>query len=296
MLSTVVCVHNEGAELLATVQSLEQGVLGEAEVVVVDDASTDGVCERLQGRSVRVIRNAKRLGVAPSRDLAVQHSRGDVLAFLDGHQRVSTGALNRCAVLAQQRSAIVMPDIRGFGRHAANSHGARFQLCPDNGFFSAHWEQRVPRHRVTRVSSLKAPAYVMPRDVYDQVRWIRGLRNWGGSEAAISLKAFFLDIPILHLCGTPTRHQFKQKLHYDASWDDVWRNHALIARVCFTDRSWFEYWLPRVFDAHLTEDARLDLQSESILDQQREFNRVKQRSDTEFWTDLLQQSLPPELA
>lgn len=136
----------------------------------------------------------------------------------------------------------------------------------------------------------------MSRATYDRVYWIQGLRNWGGSEAAISVKAFFLDIPILHLCGTPTRHMFKQKLQYDATWEDVWRNHALIARVCFDDRTWYKYWLPKLFEPHLTDEGKRDMESESIVAQHEEFQRVKVRTDAEFWTVLLKQPVPAELA
>ncbi len=296
MLSVIITVHNEGMELRRTVNSVMRKTAGRFEILIVDDGSTDSCCDGLESRQVRVIRNQHRQGVAQSRDQAVRKAKGDAVAFLDAHQRVTTHTLNQCAATARQHSAIITPDIRGFEQDAATVHGAVFLTSPDHGYFNARWECSKPRHRLSRVSSLRAPAYIIPRCIYDRVRWIQGLRSWGGSEAAVSLKAFFLCIPILHLCGPLTWHRFKQKLHYDASWDDVWRNHALIARVCFSDRSWFEYWLPCVFDAHLTEEAKADLHSELVVDQQREFNRVKVRSDTEFWTVLLHRAPPPELA
>ena len=175
-------------------------------------------------------------------------------------------------------------------------YGATFRLCPDYGYFSAEWNYKLPHKELTRITSLRAPAYVMTRNTYDRVYWIQGLRNWGGSEAAISVKAFFLDIPILHLRGTPTLHMFKEKLQYDATWDDVWRNHALIARVCFDDRTWYKYWLPKLFEPHLTDEAKRDMESESIVAQHEEFQRVKVRTDAEFWTVLLKQPVPRELA
>jgi len=70
----------------------------------------------------------------------------------------------------------------------------------------------------------------------------------------------------------------------------------LIARVCFDDRTWQEHWLPKVFESHLTEEAKRDLDSEPILAQHQGFLKRKVRSDTEFWTDLLKQAVPPELA
>ncbi len=295
MLSILITAHNEGDEVRRTVDSVLSHTGGRVEVVVVDDGSTDGSCSQLANPRVRVIRNSQRTGVAPSRDQAVRYAKGDAFAFLDGHQRVTSGALNRCAAFAKDRSAILFPDNRDFSRNAPVSHGARFELCPQNGYFSARWTSSPPRRQLSRVTSLRAPAYVIPRRVYEQVRWIRGLRSWGGSEAAVSVKAFFLDIPILHLCGTLTHHQYKKKLHYDACWDDVWRNQALIARVCFEERTWQRYWLPQIFADHLTPEARYDLDSEQVTVQHEEFQRHRVRSDAEFWTVLLEQPLPREL-
>lgn len=295
MLSILITAHNEGDEVRRTVDSVLSQTGGHLEVVVVDDGSTDHCCDQLHDRRVRVIRNTARTGVAPARRLAVEHANGDAFAFLDGHQRVTSSALNRCAAFARRRSAILLPDNRGFSAKSTVSYGAAFQLDEDTGYFSARWINDTPRKLLTRVTSLRAPAYVIPRSVYPQVCWIDELRNWGGSEAAVSLKAFFADCPILNLCGTLTYHRYKKQLHYDASWEDVWRNHALIARVCFTDRTWQRYWLPQVFADHLSEQARRDLDSDSVLTQQEEFSRCKIRSDEEFWTSLLQMPVPREL-
>jgi hypothetical protein len=73
----------------------------------------------------------------------------------------------------------------------------------------------------------------------------------------------------------------------------VWRNHAIIARVCFDDSTWFQYWLPQVFEPHLTEEARHTLESMEIQDEHDEFIRRKVRTDRQFWTDLMQTSPPP---
>jgi glycosyltransferase involved in cell wall biosynthesis len=296
MLSLILTVHNEGDELSRALKSVLSKTTEASNVLIVDDASTDGCCERVENDRVHVIRNASRKGVAASRHQAVQAAQGSVLAFLDGHHRVATGALNCCAELAASHPSIVVPDIRDFELDSPTTHGASFRMCPERGYFSANWNYAHPQQQISRVTSLRSPIYLMSRETYDRVYWIQGLRNWGGSEAAISVKAFFLDIPILHLCGTPTRHMFNQKLEYNATWDDVWRNHALIARVCFDARTWYKYWLPKLFEPHLTDEAKRDMESESIVAQHEEFQRVKVRTDAEFWTVLLNQPVPPELA
>jgi glycosyltransferase involved in cell wall biosynthesis len=292
MASIILTAHNEGDELQRTIESIRRDCAEGDEIVVVNDGSTDGSFDSDRLIGARTIWNEQRTGVAFSRDRAAREASGHVLAFFDGHQRVSRGCIERTAELAISNGAIVWPDVRGFEPRDATLHGASFRLCPRRGLFTARWRTRAPHREVTRITALRCPGYVIPRRVYERVRWIRGLRSWGGSEAAISLKAFFLDIPILHLCGPVAQHMFKKKLDYEPSWDDVWRNHALIARVCFAGKTWNDYWLPEVFDGHLTDEARNDMESADIVSQHEEFQQQKVRSDQEFWTSLIHQPVP----
>ena len=103
--SVIIAAHNEGPEVAATVESVLINTRGLKEVIVVDDASSDGSCEGLEGDSVRVIRNTGRLGVAPSRARGAEFACGDCLAFLDGHQRLSESCLDQCAEIAAGRKA-----------------------------------------------------------------------------------------------------------------------------------------------------------------------------------------------
>jgi hypothetical protein len=235
------------------------------------------------------------MGVAFSRDQGARLAGGQVLAFVDGHQRFSHGWLEACANVALRRKAIVWPDVGGFDRRSLIGHGAVFRLCPKHGYFAARWKRLPPTRRVTRISSLKAPGYVVPRSVYERVPWIGELRGWGGTEAAISLKAFFLGLPLLHLCGPLARHRFKRSFAYDVTSQEVWRNQALIARICFDERTWFDYWLPHVFAERLLPSSSAELDSDSVRDQQREFQRQKICTDQEFWTSLLKSSEPAAL-
>jgi len=282
-LSVIITAYDEGEELVRTINSVRANTRGSHEIIVVDDGSTDGSCDAIEADGVRVIRHDERVGIAGSRNDACAVARGDVLAFLDGHQRLSPGCLDQCAETAQQRQAIVWPDVRGLTDRGWTGHGALLRLSEKDGSFSGKWLRRKPRQSLSAISTLIVPGYVMPRSVYDRVRWIGALGGWGASEAAITVKAFFLDIEVLHLCGPLARHFFRKKLPYSTPWEAVWRNHALVARVCFDDRSWFDYWLPQVFEKHLTERTRRDLASPDVLAEHEGFLDEKVRSDGEFF-------------
>jgi glycosyltransferase involved in cell wall biosynthesis len=291
-ISVVITSHNEGKELHRTIKSVIANTEHLTEIIVVDDGSTDGSCQEIECDDVRMIRHVQRLGVAISRDEGSRAASGEVLCYLDGHQRVGKKCLNHCARLAVDRCAITCPDVRGYSRFGWRLHGASFRLCPVNGYFSSRWRQWFSLPGAKQITGLCAPPYLVPRDMYEDLAWSRSLRGWGASEAAIVVKAFFLGVPIVHLAGPLARHRFQREFHYATTWEGIWRNQAIIARICFDDSTWFRYWLPKVFDAHLSQEARATLDSAAVQLEHERFLSRKKRTDEHFWLDLLGQSCP----
>jgi glycosyltransferase involved in cell wall biosynthesis len=293
--SAIITAHNEGSEVIKTVKSVRDNSRSVSEIIVIDDGSTDGSCDGLDAAGVRVIRHPERIGVARSRDVGSRAASGNVFAYLDGHQRVAPGCLDRCAELALIHEAITCPPCRPLHRRYPVSHGATFRLDQKRGFFSASHRTARPRDEVTRISALRSPAYVIPSSAYARVSWIGGLRGWGATDFCVAIKAFFSDIDILHVNNGCTEHLFRKRIPYETSWAGVWRNHALIARVCFDDRTWTRYWLPDVFRKNLGDEVLYELDSPTVLAERDAFMAVKARPDSEFWRGLLRIPEPNSL-
>lgn len=287
LLSVIITAYNEGKEVVRTIESVRASARADHEIILVDDGSTDGSCEGLEALGVRVIRHPQRVGVACSRDVGTKAAAGEVFAFLDAHQRVGPGCLDRCAELAAINAAIACPPCRPLGRRYPVSYGSLFRLCPKRGFFSGEYRIRRPRQEVTRISGLRSPGYVIPRRTYERVGWISQLRGWGATDYSVALKAFFTDVDILHVNTNAIEHLFRKKIPYETNWQRVWRNHALIARVCFDDRTWNRYWLPQVFRANLTIDFLEEMDSPDVRAEHDRFMALKVRPDREFWRGLL---------
>ena len=85
-LSVIVISLQEGPHLCSTVAQLESTVPADAEILVVDDGSTDGSIAFLEqpGCRARLIR-AQGLGVAGARNRGAAEAAGDVLIFCDAH-------------------------------------------------------------------------------------------------------------------------------------------------------------------------------------------------------------------
>jgi len=82
--SVIIPVYDGERYLDGAIQSVLAQTLPPAEILIVDDGSTDGSARSAQsfGPPVRVLTQAN-LGPAAARNLGVAHATGDLLAFLD---------------------------------------------------------------------------------------------------------------------------------------------------------------------------------------------------------------------
>ncbi len=90
--SVIVVTLNEGENLRRTVENLQASVPPGGEIIVVDDGSTDGSTDFLQGNhsSVRLLRPGHE-NLSKARDSGAREANGDVLVFSDAHIAASPG-------------------------------------------------------------------------------------------------------------------------------------------------------------------------------------------------------------
>jgi glycosyltransferase involved in cell wall biosynthesis len=89
-LSVIVPAYNAEATLGRVLPVWKRPGHGDCELIVVDDASTDGTAETASRYADRVIRLAERRGPAAARNAGALASRGDILLFVDADVRVPT--------------------------------------------------------------------------------------------------------------------------------------------------------------------------------------------------------------
>lgn len=113
--SVVIPAFNAAATLAGTVASARGQTLSEIEILVVDDASTDGtlaLARRLAAEDlrVRVIAAGSNRGPAGARNLGLAAARGDWIALLDGDDAFEPGRLARLVRLASHCGADLLAD------------------------------------------------------------------------------------------------------------------------------------------------------------------------------------------
>jgi GT2 family glycosyltransferase len=94
-LSIVVPAHNNAEDLLECLAGLRRGLPADAEILVVDDASTDDTASRAAATGVRVLRRSHNGGPGAARNDGGRAARGDILFFVDADVVVAADAIHR---------------------------------------------------------------------------------------------------------------------------------------------------------------------------------------------------------
>src|SRR5689334_18232107 len=88
-ISVVVISRNEGRELKRTVENFDDTLPPTAEIIVIDDGSTDGSADHLAPRRGRIrLHHGHGCGVARARNFGAGQSRGNVIVYADAHLRL----------------------------------------------------------------------------------------------------------------------------------------------------------------------------------------------------------------
>lgn len=104
LISVVIPVFNRAWCLERAVRSVLGQSLGDLEIVVVDDGSTDDlqtVLARLSDARLRVIRHERNLGPASARNTGIRNAHGGYIAFLDSDDEWLPTKLERQHVLLE---------------------------------------------------------------------------------------------------------------------------------------------------------------------------------------------------
>lgn len=107
--SVVIPTHNRAARLLVAVESVLAQTRPAAELIVVDDGSTDDTAARLQpyGNRIRYLYQPH-AGVSAARNRGAAASRGDWVAFLDSDDRWLPDKLRRQSALHESQPELAI--------------------------------------------------------------------------------------------------------------------------------------------------------------------------------------------
>lgn len=126
-LSIIIVTFNSRADIDACLRSLTEGILIDREIVIVDNASTDGTAAHVRERwpGIRLIELGANLGFARASNIGIQQTFGELVLLLNPDTVVPPGAIDRLvtALDGHPVAAAVGPRIVNDDGHAELSFG-----------------------------------------------------------------------------------------------------------------------------------------------------------------------------
>jgi glycosyltransferase involved in cell wall biosynthesis len=211
--------RNEGDRLRRTVDAiLRSSPPGEFEIVIIDDASSDGSAgftaeEPYAGKPIRSARNDAPRGLIFGRARGADMAAGSHLVFLDAHCTVSDGWLDglRAELDAVGGQGIVVPVIQKLrptdwtiDRDEPGAEGCTIS----SPFLDFAWTDPLPLDGRLATCTIGGGAWMCSSEWYRHIGGLdRGMRVWGGENIDVPLRTWLAggscvvarDVEIGHL-------------------------------------------------------------------------------------------------
>jgi GT2 family glycosyltransferase len=255
--SIIIAVHNEGLSLERTVRECIPALSNlDGEIVVVDDASTDGSVRSAARVSslTRVIQHTERLGVAAAKDAGARAARGDVLVFLDGHCKPEAGSIEQLVHDVEQLNgqAVVAPRVAdldvGTWRNSPSHCGNGYVL--DLESFAQSWvrlRQLRRRGRFYESPNLAGCCLALTRELYEHLGGFdRKMYPWGSEQVDFGLRAWFAGYRVVNDIEAVIGHRFQADFNsFAVSEPQILANELRMARRHFSNAVWDD-WIERM--------------------------------------------------
>lgn len=248
IITIIIPFLNEGDEVENTVKSIRtHSDEKHIKIILIDDHSNDGVdYESISLKyQTTYIRNEKRLGVAASRDLGVNHSTTPYIMFLDAHMRFYDSKWSKRIIeeLSKDSKALLCCQSKGYiyregklievkGR--PNSYGAYidfediFQLIEPKWIFA---DDPDPNERTVLIPCILGAAYACRRSYWIYLKGLNGLKYYGSDEPYISMKVWLSGGHCKLLKDIVVGHFYRNDFPYSIKSTFRWYNRLLLGEL-----------------------------------------------------------------
>lgn len=211
--SLVISTYQEGHALLATLESVLAADVVPAEIIVVDDGSTDGSCDGLPTHVAGMVRLLRQphAGIAPARNRGADEATQPVVAFLDAHCAVEPGWLPPLAqALASAPEAVAGGAVRDERDPRFTGVGARIV----NPLLEYRWLPPIVGCEVTEVGVVPGGCLAVGRDTFRRLGGFGPFREFGFEDVDFSVRAWRAGCPLLGVSAARVTHRFRRQPPY----------------------------------------------------------------------------------
>ncbi|MGQ9557014.1 MAG: glycosyltransferase [Desulfurispora sp.] len=231
--SIIIPCKNEVNTLESTVKSLlEARTEIQTEIIVVDDASTDGSCNFLQsGRYPGVIlERTGGLGAAGARNAGAELARGKYFFFCDAHIKVQDYWLDRLLeTMLREQAHCIAPAVTDQPHARRVGYGQTW-----NNALSVVWLNQEPEKAV-EVPIACGCALGINREVFHAVGGFdRYFEVWGKEDEELSLKLWLFGYRVMVEPSVKVAHLFRHSHPYRVSLVNVMHNLICLAYSHFS--------------------------------------------------------------
>ncbi len=186
--------------LESLVKTLPQNLT--AELIVVDDASTDGTSAWLasltiidlacpQLKTLNVLKNTDNLGYAKSNNLAVKQSKGEILALLNNDLVLKPGWLEPMLAIFAQKASV--PNIVGNLQYQPETGdldhaGIEVRINPESNRPVVEHRREFTTSSPHQVFAITGACYLIARQTFEQLGGFDEVYINGGEDVDLCLK------------------------------------------------------------------------------------------------------------
>lgn len=228
--SIIIPVKNEGSHIQKTLDSLFSArTRRDFEVIVVDDASTDGCCDFLQEDSFRhkkkvSLCQTKGVGAANARNLGAEKAAGKYLVFCDAHLDFEDGWLDRILEpIEKKQTDATTPAIGSVNNPGFTGYGQTLK-------FNLRIKWNNKQNRMFETAVLPGACFAVPKKVFkDTGGFERGFKTWGYEDIEFSIKMWLFGYRCHCIPKAKILHLFRKAQPYEISLEDIYYNLMLMA-------------------------------------------------------------------
>jgi glycosyltransferase involved in cell wall biosynthesis len=229
-ISVVVISRNEGRELKRTVENFDDTLPPSAEIIVIDDGSTDGSTDHLEQRRGRIrLYRAHGCGVARARNLGARQARGNIIVYADAHLRLQPDWWRPMLdLLRNPRVGGVAPALDGY-RGGAIGYGLTFK----DSKLNVRWLRRKPSGAVA-APIIPGCCFATRRDVIEASGgWDDRQLQRGNIDNEGCVRFWMLGYDLMITPDTIVSHKFRKRSPYHVGWPEFLFNRLRLAFVHF---------------------------------------------------------------
>lgn len=330
LMSLCINTQNEGPDLAQTCLSFARPTLGPLELCILADGTSDDSLDMLKRtafppnvQDVKIVVNADApVGCGRAKARLDALASGVYRHYSDGHNRLIRGSLDLAAFLSGYFACIVQPalgPLHGWPTRQAT------EKVPDNCYYGGAlrvkdgWmdiDQKTLRHRspIKRVDCVNNSSFGMHRQILAAIGgWHEFPNNWGHQEAGLSWRAWWTKTPIMCARDIVVLHRYEDwwtgpeaEAYYAAGGrrrkstpkgeHGGKANLRYATYVCFDTTTWNAYWSPLVERDPQGARDQIAGARERMQKQHDEFQKLKKRTDDEFFMEIAKLPFNPATA